>query len=393
MRTPDPAYVSSALAATEGPCVSIYLPAGRPYPENRQAPIRFKDLARRAEETLAKSHPGPAAKRIADQLHQLEGNHDFWSHAGEGVAVLASPNRFDAFSLPRAVAERVEVADTFHVKPLLRHAQSVQPFHVLCISRDRVALFRGNRHELEVLEVPGVPLTFSEELGTTSGGQPSSPASAVPESTSRPGVRVGGNKSHGALVRDDMAVRQERPPEVGRFFRTVDAEVVHRVSEPSGLPVVLFGTDDNLAEFRRLSKNRFLTADGVRGDWVNWSLQEIREKAWGVFEKHYQADLARIREDFGTATARGMATDDLKVAARAVAEGRVGTLLIDADRTHPGAIDLTSGELRPQPGGDTAAGDMLDDLAEMALQRKARVVVTSSADMPTNTGLAAIYRF
>lgn len=393
MLTPNASYVSSVLAAAESPCVSIYLTAAGAYPDSQQDTNRYRNLVDRAEAALARSHPGPVGRELADRLRGLERDAAFWGGVRHGAAVLASPARFDAFALPRPVPERVEVGETFHVKPLLRIVQSADPFHVLCLSRERVALLEGNRYELRPLQVPGVPLTFGESLGTTSGGQPATAASAGPESTTRPQSRPGGEDSHGLLAADSVAVRKvDFRPDGERFFREVDREVTARVSEPSGLAVIPVGIDENLAEFRKLTKNRFVTGEGVGGDWTKWSLHEIREKAWKVFEKHYLADLARIREDFGTARARGLATDDLARAARAAAEGRLGTLLIDADRTLPGAIDLATGELRPQAGGD-AAGDMLDDLAEMALKVKARVVVTPSANLPTGTGLAAIFRY
>jgi hypothetical protein len=394
MRTPSASYISSVLATAESPCVSIYFPAAGAYPDSQQDANRYRNLVGRAEAALTRSHPGPAGRDLVDRLRGLERDAEFWGGVKHGVAVLASPVRFDAFTLPRSVPERVEVGESFHVKPLLRIAQSADPFHVLCVSRERVALFEGNRYELRPLKVPGVPLTFDEALGEEVEEPVRGTQTAGPDSTTRPNARTGGEGAHGHLVGKGQAVRKiAQRPEAERFFREVDREVVARVSEPAGLPVIPVGIDDNLSEFRRLSKNRFLTAEGVSGDWTNWSLPEIRERAWKVFEKHYLADLATIREDFGTARARGQATADLADAARAVVMNRVGILLIDADRTVPGAIDMGTGELHPAPAGDAAAGDMLDDLAEMALKIKARVVVTPAANVPTDTGLAAIFRY
>ena len=58
----------------------------------------------------------------------------------------------------------------------------------------------------------------------------------------------------------------------------------------------------------------------------------------------------------------------------------------------PGSIDLATGALHPT-NGQPCAGDMLDDLAELGLKTKAMVIVTPSSQMPTDTGLAAIYRY
>lgn len=389
-RTPDSGYITSILAASEAPCVSVYLPTARGNGTAAPAPAGFRNLVHRAEERLA-ANPG-AAKRIVEQLHSLERDDQFWGHAQEGVVVLASPNRFDAFTLPRAVPERVEVGDTFHVKPLLRYVQSAEPFHVLCVSRERVALLRGNRYVLTPLTMPGVQLNISESLGSASDVPTPGPHAAGPESTTCPNARAGGEDSHGHLVGSGLAVRKIDPhPDAERFYREVDRQVTHRVSEPSQLPLILAGIEENLSLFRTVTKNRFLTADAVHGDWTKWSLHEIRAAAWKAFEKHYLERLARIREDFGTARARGRATKDLDEAAKAAVTGRVGVLLIDADRTEPGSIDLSTGQTARSAEPD--AGDMLDDLAELALKTHATVIVTTTDQMPTETGLAAIYRY
>lgn len=355
MRTPDTHYVTTVLAAPEVPCASVYLPTARGRGAENAA--RYLALVRRCEGPLA-AHPGGPA--VAAKLHALAGDQTFWADTLEGAVVLASPARCDAFALPRPPAERAEVAETFHVKPLLRYAQSAEPFHVLGVSHARAAVFYGHRYVLTPLKVSGVPLELAD----------------VP--AARP--------NHG----NDERVH-EPEPDAHRFFRAVDHEVARRVSEPSGLPLILMGTDDNLAEFRAVAKNRFVSPDAVRGDWTHWSLNEIRERAWAAFEKHYLERLARIRNDYGTAAARGKATADLSDAARAAAGGRVGVLLIDADRTVPGSVHMGTGALVPAAGD--AAGDMLDDLAELGLKAGALVLVVPSDQMPTHTGLAAIFRY
>jgi hypothetical protein len=352
------------------------------------APTRFRDLTERAEAILTRSNPS-LARDLGDRLKQLRDDQEFWNQTQGGVVVLASPNRFDAFTLPRTVPERIEVGESFHVKPLLRFVQSADPFHVLAVSRERVALFQGNRYELHPLTVPGIPLTLTDALGTETDEPVRGFHTAGPSQQVRPGSQGG----HGALIAHGQGSRKEEIlPDIHRFFRAVDREVIDRVSEPSKLPLILVGSDDNLGEYRNVTKNRFLASDAVHGDWTNWSLPEIREKAWKVFEKHYLARLAQIREDFGTAVARGKGTGELADAAKAAAEGRIGTLLIDADQTIPGMIDMKSGVLHPTPAS-AEAGDMLDDLAEIGLRTKAQVIVTPSAQMPTQTGLAAIYRY
>jgi len=379
MRNLNPSYLSSVLAASaEKPCVSIYLPTHRSYPDVQQDRIRYKNLVRAAEDALAKTNPGPAARGISEKLHRLLDEDTFWGRNRDGLAVLASPSRFDVFQLPRTVPERAEVAETFHVKPLLRHVQSADRFHVLCVSRDRATLFEGNRYEIAPADVPGLPLTPAETHATE---------------THQPQQSVTAAGSGKPLIEQGPDARVEAPPDVRRFYRTVDRAVTDLVSNPSGWPVVLVGTDDNLSEFRTLAKNPHLTAAEARGDWTKWTAHEIREQAWKALEPFYLERLRRIREDFGTAATRKLGTADLMEAAQNAVTGRVGTLLVDADKTLPGSIEFTTGLVRPAGEKDPQPGDMLDDLAELVLRNGGTVTVVPADQMPSQTGLAAIYRY
>lgn len=69
---------------------------------------------------------------------------------------------------------------------------------------------------------------------------------------------------------------------------------------------------------------------------------------------------------------------------------RVGTLLAEADRHIPGRVDPETGEVVLGEGG---VDDVLDDIAELVLKNGGQVVVTREAQMPTKTGIAAIYRY
>ena len=73
--------------------------------------------------------------------------------------------------------------------------------------------------------------------------------------------------------------------------------------------------------------------------------------------------------------------------------GRVGTLLIEAEREVPGRIDAATGRVEFAELAHPDVDDTLDDLAEMVLKAGGRVVVVPAARMPSTTGVAAIYRF
>jgi hypothetical protein len=73
--------------------------------------------------------------------------------------------------------------------------------------------------------------------------------------------------------------------------------------------------------------------------------------------------------------------------------GRVETLLIEADRQIPGRIDAATGALELGELTHPDVDDILDDLGALVMVAGGGVVVVPAEQMPTPTGVAAIYRY
>ena len=99
------------------------------------------------------------------------------------------------------------------------------------------------------------------------------------------------------------------------------------------------------------------------------------------------------REEYGTARSHDLGDDDVPHVATAIANGRVATLLVDADREIPGRFDVSTGKVQYADLSSPHADDLLEDMAESAVKMGSTVVIVPSAQMPSTTGIAAIYRF
>jgi hypothetical protein len=159
------------------------------------------------------------------------------------------------------------------------------------------------------------------------------------------------------------------------------------------LPLVVAALREHLAHFHRISHNNQLVPGGIEGNPDAWDQKRLLADAWKVIEPHYRDRLARLSDDFHVALARGMASDDLHQVAQAVCAGRVRHLFVDADRSLPGRLDRTSGAILAPEAASADVDDLLDDLAETVLKMDGSVVVVPGGQMPTQTGLAAIFRY
>jgi hypothetical protein len=143
--TPTVEHFPELLVDLTGPCVSIYLPTGRRFPESQQDVVRFRNLLRQAESSLIDVMGAAELGAFTGPLHELANSDRFWSHSLDGLAVFLHADFYKVYKLQRAVPERAIVAASFHIKPLLRVLQSADRFQLLAITREHVRLFQGNR--------------------------------------------------------------------------------------------------------------------------------------------------------------------------------------------------------------------------------------------------------
>ena len=384
MNTLDQDFVGGLLDNCDPPCLSLYQPTHRHHPDNQQDPIRFGNLVTTLEESLLQQFSSDEIRPLLEPFLALVDDRNFWNHTLDGLAVLGAKGIFRVYNLQRPVAELAVVADSFHTKPLMRILQSADRYHVLGLNRQAIKLFEGNRDALDEIEPdPGVPRTITQALGE----ELTEPHQTV---ASYGGVGAG----HSPMHHGHGGKESEVDIDVERFFRAVDRAVLECHSRPSGLPLILAALPEHHHVFHELSRNPFLIPEsiGIHPDALS-SSDKLRQRAWQLIEPRYLARLAALVEQFGNARSKGLGEDELGQVAKAVVGGRVVTLLIDAGREVPGRIDATTGDIEFDDLAHPKVDDVLDDLGALALKMGGQVVVVPADRMPTETGIAAIYRY
>jgi len=375
-------YAAGLLNPHEPPCLSLYQPTHRHRPDNAQDPIRFRNLIKSLDDSLRQKFTSREVQPLLKPFLDLAENREFWMYTLDGLAVLGAANFFRVYRLQRPVVELAVVADSFHIKPLFRILQSADRYQVLGLDRQKIKLFEGNRDALDEIDLaPGVPPTITEALGEELT-EPHMTVASYGMGAGGPAMRHG----HGSK-KDEVDVDAER------FFRAVDRAVLQHHSRPSSLPLILAALPEYHSLFRQVSQNPFLLPEGIETDPSALSIDTLRERAWRVVEPRYLARLASLVEDFGAAKSKGLGSEDPSLVAEAAVAGRVGTLLIEADRHIPGRIDYASGRIEAGDLTHPEIGDVLDDLGELVLKKGGQIVVVPAERMPTQTGIAAIYRF
>ncbi len=413
----SPESLRPLLAAPPAhPCLSLYLPTHRRVPDNTVDRPAYEHLIEAFELALGLSHSRDETERLLHPFRVLAGDHHFWEHTRDGLAVLAADGRARGFLLQQPVKPLALVTGRFHLLPLVRIVSSLERFTILALSSREAAVYEATAwhdvrggpaaHDVTVGPLDPLPLerpTAAEPAEPLARGEVVDEVVREPHRVYRetgPSGRAETRVIHGGAgsKQDDI----DKDTEI--FLQHVDAVVDGKASRPTGLPLLLVAAAPLAATFRGLSKNPLLLEDYVPLDPHLLSLEQLATAVAPVFAAARARWIERELRTFHQARDRGLAAESLTEIGVAAVAGRIATLLLEAERFIAGRFDRQSGELTSdgeappdvsragnQPAGRTE--DILGGLAETVLLHGGQIVSLTRTAMPCPTGAAAVYRY
>jgi hypothetical protein len=365
------------LAVTETPCLSLYMPTHRTHPENLQNPVRFKNLIKDLETSLLLKFSNAETQKHLEPLIEMTSEEGFWNHTSAGLAIFSAPGFTRAIDLTEAPEEMANVADSFHTKPLQQHLQSTGRFHVLALSLHEVKLFEGNRHSLTEVELQ---------------------SEAVEATVDALGEELSENSLNGATSGSFHFVqgskKDELDGEIEAYFRQVSTAVQENYSKSSGLPLVLAALPEHHNLFQKVNKNPMLVEEGIKINPSAISSEKLAGMAWEIIEPEFLRKQEELVGRYHQAKANGLGSEDIREVSVALVEGRVDTLIIEADRIIASRItNLVTGNVQNKDLNNPKVDDLLDDMSELAMRMGGHVTVLPADQMPSESGVAAIYRY
>ena len=377
------------LAQVKGEtCVSLYLPTsplGSSAKANRTA---FKDLAKEALSQLKEAGIGKAEiTAFAEQFDRLAGadpdvqdqdkvrkqQHakpdpvdSFWHYQANGLAVLATSGATRTLRLPNSPKPLAEVADRFHLTPLIRAMTSPHDVYVLALAKESVRLVHAFANfPPERLQVPGLPANAEE-------------------ATRRPSVHVRAPRGKLQNLEGEKVLLQQ-------YVRKVE-HAVHGVLAGRNTPLVLAAAEPLASMFRSVNTYPGLADEMIEGNPDQTTDAELEDAAIPILDRLYSRDLAAVIARYDELKPR-LATTDVSYAAHAATAGAIDQLLVDLDAVVPGLVSDLDGSVTYAASDDAETYSVVDEVARRALYSGARVMGARKDELPDRASLTAILRY
>jgi len=355
-----------ALEALRGyPCLTITLPTHRTSPDNRQDPIRLKNLGREAAERLT----AELGKRdVEAMLRSLDELVETINHAQnlDGLALFVSADLARAERLPFTLAERVMVDESFFTRDLVFAMNRSPRYWVLALSEQPTRLFEASRDSLEELTAGSLfPMTHGGQGGAQ--GLPNDPA------------------INASRLRDEHH---------RIFFRNVDQALgTHMADDP--LPVAVVGVDRWIAFFSEVTthSNQILTT--LTGNHDQTSAHELGKLVWPLMRESLAARRAGILDELNAAVGGQRSASTLGEVWRFAHEGRGATLVVEESYHEAATVDESGLRLLPAGAADgpAALDDAVDEVIAKVLAMGGRVVFADDGALAIHSKIALILRY
>ena len=118
-------------------------------------------------------------------------------------------------------------------------------------------------------------------------------------------------------------------------------------------------------------------------------LDDLRTIAKHRFENH----LHRMLKQYEDQRHLKLSSDGLETIAKALMDGRVSHLFIQKDHVIPGHLNIPQQKIMYWDLREPHTDDLLDDMLQLALTKGTLVYILDKKLMPTQSGVAASFRY
>lgn len=359
----SPATLADLRRPRHYPAVSVLMPTHRREPDNAQDVVRLRNLIAQAKDEVQSDPEVSRADRIdvVEQLDKALTEVDL-VHAEDGLAIFAAPGEHQVWSLDRSVPERVLLAQTFLTRNLIAAQAADRLYWVLALSADHATLWGGGRERLTEHTAGGFPMTRS-----------------LPDPDVEREERIGDRPS---TFNDE---------ETRRYLREV-ADAVGTVLTAEPRPLYVVAEAEALAVLDEVGPAAKEATRVIQGGLSKGPAEAVRQAVQPAVRERGEQDVADVLAELDAARGRRTFAAGVDEVWHAVVEGRAAVVVIEDDyRT---TVRDDADHLVPAaPGAPGARDDIVDEIAEQALDTGARVHFVPDTKLDGSHHIAAILRY
>lgn len=341
-------------------CVTIAFNTHRTFSGHQSDEIRLKNMIREAESLLNKSTDSATAASVMERLEPLLKEVDHTKNL-DSMLIFANPDLFELVRLPVSVTNRVEVANAFSIRDLVRADNESSGYYILVLSRRNARLIEAYNGQVVTEDFPEFPMI--NEV-----------------------VEVDTLKLTMASGTDNL---------IENFFKQVD-NALQPIMNQKRLVLVVATEERNFHHFNKVTSNAKQIVGHLNRNRDEEESRLIAQDAWPLIHaeliKRNDSRIMELKE----AVSRGTFLSDLNDIARAVSEGRGRTLYVQTGYVQPASFEENRYVLSASSGasnGGRKVPDAVEEIVTATLNFGGDIVFLDGQNLNKFDGLALLTRY
>ncbi len=319
------------------PMLSIYLSKENSSVDVKVLSDKWKESLTRAEFFLLKDYTKSFVNNFMESLwssHIVE----TLESLDKGLIVFFSSTDAWYLKVQSTISDLVVVADSFHIKPLIRIKNNESGFFLVSMSSKAISVFLETNGHLFRLDTYRNPMTLSD---------------------------IGTNKVK---------------PEDHREFVLQSALEINKTLAAYKLPIILAGVRDHLGHMRKYLDHSMILSDSIIGNIERLKRDEIREKCFEILQPFYNKKEEEAIAEIDQAVKKNHAITFIEDIAISAVYGKIRKLFVMENKQLWGSLNKNTGEIFISPRQTNSHDDdLLDDISQIVLNKGGEVVVLKNA--------------
>lgn len=345
------------------PSVTITMPTHRTSPDNKQDPIRLKNLVVEATNRLLKDFSKREVEVVLKRMDDLASDVDH-SHNLDGLILFVSKDFGRVVKVPFVLKERVEVGEGFATRDLVFAMNRTPRYWVLSLSEQSTRLYEATRDDLAEVTDGAFPMA----MGLPGGA-----------------LRLPGGEGVNSSQQRDRFHEQ--------FFRAVGQEF-DKITKGDPLPLAIVGVDRYLSFFRQVATQHDVIAE-IKGNYDHLTPHDLGKLVWPPVKDALAVRRAEVFEQLEAAVGARKYASTIGEVWRYARQGRGELLLLEEDYHQPARLsdDGMNILVSDNPEDLEVMDDAADMVVEEVLQKGGRVVFVPNDSLKEHGRVALILRY
>lgn len=348
-------------------CISILLPLNQTLPDRKTNSVKIKEALHTAKALLgAQAGHVHNLQFFIDELDLIPKRIDLKkNHRALGIFLGRGINELVYFPFP--VEEKVIVDNSFETRDLVYATQYLIPYRVLVVSTKNVRLLSGEFDQLTEVVDDNFPISYAQQY-------------QYPEARS------------GDYLDEETKIKEVRKVQ---YFRHVN-KIADKYLKNDATPIILAGVKDVLELFETTFDHMDRVAVRMHGNFNYLSAGQIAHLASTKMDEHLKQANEKLIDEIDESLGKHGYIYGMAAVWRTAVEGRADLLVVEKDFKVPAYVDPETSKVFfniSDPEGLTERMDAVDDLIELVLDKKGRVVFLQNGALDQYDHIAARTRY